>query len=86
MAFWGFESLTDFYLNGNYFISTIPNIQSGELHDLKELVLYDDFFTGLVPASICDLRDDGDLMTLMADCKENRGLVVIQCDCCTECY
>jgi hypothetical protein len=82
--------LRDLYLNGNFFAGAIPEIASGQLENLEEFLVYENAFTGSMPASICALRDNSTtpfLEDLWADCAGETPL--IQCDfpaCCNRCF
>lgn len=81
--------LRDLYLDGNGLTGTIPPLlQANDLQDLNELLLQNNFLTGIVPSSICDLRGDtGDLDDLFVDCAGDNPRV--QCNfptCCNRCF
>lgn len=79
--------LRDLYLDGNLLSGTVPDILPGQLEQLSEFLLQDNFFIGSVPQSVCDLKSIGRLDDLFADCG---GMTPeIECDfpfCCSRCF
>jgi len=79
--------LRDLWLDGNGITGTVPSISSGKLENLNELLLHDNFVSGSMPESICDLRFEDFLDDLWSDCG---GLnPKIACDfpnCCNRCF
>ena len=79
------SQLEDFYMSNNKLTGTIPDIPSGSLPALTELLFDGNNLIGNMPASICDLRNVS-LEDLWADCAPP---VEVQCDlpdCCTRCF
>ena len=80
-------NLHDLYLNGNIFEGTVPEPSMGQLEKLNELLLQGNKLTGSIPASLCSLRDTGDLEDLWSDCLGSPPQIL--CDfpgCCNLCF
>lgn len=79
-------NLRDLFIDGNNLDGTVPEIAPGELTELNEFLLQNNEITGIMPDSVCSLRDDtiGSLDDLWADCASTPP--EIQCDCCTRCF
>jgi Leucine-rich repeat (LRR) protein len=80
------SNLSDLYINNNKLAGTVPPILPGQLPKLTEFLLFSNFLTGTMPASVCALRGENkenDLTELVADCGGQTPL--IQCDCCNSC-
>ena len=75
--------LRDLYLDGNLLGGTVPSIASGELQQLTEFLIQNNDIGGIMPDSICELRE-GALEDLWADCAPPDP--EIECDCCTFCF
>lgn len=79
--------LRDLYLDGNGLVGTVPNITSGQLMNLNEFLVQFNFLSGSMPATLCGLRNSGDLENLFSDCGGQDP--EIECDfpgCCNRCF
>jgi Leucine Rich Repeat len=79
--------LRDLYLDGNELTGTVPSIGSGDLEQLNEFLLHNNMLIGVMPSSVCNLRDEFILDDLFADCGGEDP--VIDCDfpdCCNRCF
>lgn len=80
--------LRDLFFDGNGLTGSIPPLmQAGDLQDLNELLLQNNFLSGSMPSSVCDLRGDaGDLDDLFADCGgQNPRVLCSFPSCCNRC-
>jgi hypothetical protein len=74
----------------NLFTGTLPD-EMGNLTAMRTFTLYDTFFSGTMPASVCSLRDSngGLLRTLTAECDDIPGvgpqIVCETPECCSDC-
>jgi len=78
-----YPNLKEAHLDNNAFNGTIPE-SLGELSNLRILTLQNNSLTGTMPSSICDLRENGKLSVLIADCGGFEPKV--NCTCCTHCF
>ena len=63
-------------------------MDAGALTRMTTFNIHDNFFTGTMPMSVCDLLEDngGTLKSLIADCENVAGIgPEIECSCCTGC-
>ena len=82
------NSLRDLFLDGNLLRGGIPDISEGQLPNLTEFLLQDNNIDGVMPNSICLLRNAGTLGKLWADCgPPNPPEVICKVPgCCTRCF
>ena len=81
------KNLRDLYLSSNQLTGEIPEIGVGQFPFLNEFLLEDNFLTGSMPNSICDLRSSAELEDLWTDCRGSPPEVECSVpDCCTACF
>ena len=75
--------LRDLFISNNMLTGDIPAIMTGQFSELNEFLLEFNMLQGTMPPSICELRTNGMLDDLWADCVDE-----IDCDpgCCTRCF
>jgi Leucine-rich repeat (LRR) protein len=79
----GLFRLSDLQLHGNKLTGEIPT-QFGQLQAFRKFSLQQNNFVGVtMPAEICNLIDQGDMMALSADCNIPDK---VTCNCCHICY
>jgi hypothetical protein len=80
--------LRDLYLDGNRLTGTIPPVSSGQLQDLNEFLVQNNFLSGSMPQSVCELRgENGDLDDLFSDCGgQNPRILCSFPACCNRCF
>lgn len=84
-----FLSLT-VWIVANGFSGTIPE-EMGNLSQMRVATIYQTFFSGTMPQSVCALRDinGGNLQSLIAECDDIPGtgpqFVCEAPTCCTDC-
>jgi hypothetical protein len=81
--------LRDLFLDGNGLTGTIPPLMNpGDLQDLNEFLLQNNFLSGSMPSSVCELRGDaGDLDDLYVDCGgQNPRILCTFPTCCNRCF
>lgn len=80
--------LRDLYLHGNQLFGSVPGIQSDQLRELTEFLLHENLFTGVMPASVCSLRNTAILEDLYADCNPPNEPEIIcpRPSCCNQCF
>jgi len=76
------SSLEIFSVFQNAFTGTIPESISS-MNNLNALALDSNKFSGEISAKICNLKTDGSLSYISADCKDSSK---ITCSCCSECF
>lgn len=82
------ERLRDLYLHGNQLRGSVPGIQTNQLQELTEFLLHENMFSGVMPASVCSLRNSAILEDLYADCNPPSApeIVCPRPSCCNQCF
>lgn len=85
----GCNNLIDLWLDGNDLSGTIPNIDTGDLPSITEILFNNNRLSGPVPDGICNLIESipDQFFSLHADCYPRPGTDEPNnpCDCCTDC-
>lgn len=79
--------LRDLYLYSTKISGNVPPVPAGKLEKLNEFLIYDTQLTGVMPESLCGLRDEFILDDLWSDCGGSSP--EIECsfpDCCNRCF
>ena len=77
-----FPQMAFLQVHGNFFTGTVPEAV-GTYSNLGTFTLHRSGISGTMPASVCDLIDNGVLGSLISDCLEPNPFIV--CPCCTDC-